>query len=124
WSTLVEEAILREWIVSVGQRNALERMAHLFCELLYRFRAVRLNEGMSCILPLTQVELAETLGLSSVHVNRTLQELRRQKLITLDAGTLTIENLEALEELSYFNPDYLHLDYNPEKPRGLERESG
>ena len=65
WSTLVEEAIAREWIVNVGQRNALERMAHLFCELLYRFRAVGLNEGNSCTLPLTQVELAETLGLSS-----------------------------------------------------------
>src|SRR3984885_16041106 len=73
WSTLVEEAILREWIVNVGQRNALERMAHLFCELLYRFRAVGLNQGLSCTLPLTQTELAETLGLSSVHVNRTLQ---------------------------------------------------
>jgi CRP-like cAMP-binding protein len=110
WSTLVEEAIAREWIVNVGQRNALERTAHLFCELLYRFRAVGLNQGLSCTLPLTQVELAETLGLSSVHVNRTLQELRRQKLITLDAGTLTIQNLHALEELSFFNADYLHLD--------------
>jgi CRP-like cAMP-binding protein len=122
WSTLVEEAIAREWIVNVGQRNALERMAHLFCELLYRFRAVGLNEGNSCTLPLTQVELAETLGLSSVHVNRTLQELRRQKLITLEAGTLTIQDLEALKEVSFFNPDYLHLDYNNEKPRGDERE--
>src|SRR5580700_5617743 len=111
WSTLVEEAIAREWIVNVGQRNALERMAHLFCELLYRFRAVGLNEGMSCTLPLTQVELAETLGLSSVHVNRTLQELRRQKLITLDNGTLTIQDLKSLEELSFFNAEYLHLDY-------------
>jgi CRP-like cAMP-binding protein len=111
WSTLVEEAIAREWIVNVGQRNAIERMAHIFCELLYRFRAVGLNQDLSCTLPLTQVELAETLGLSSVHVNRTLQELRRQKLITLDGGTLTIQNLPALEELSFFNPDYLHLDY-------------
>src|SRR5580704_5011298 len=122
WSTLVEEAIAREWLVNVGQRNALERMAHLFCELLYRFRAVGLNEGNSCTLPLTQVELAETLGLSSVHVNRTLQELRRQKLITLESGTLTIENLDALKEVSFFNPDYLHLDYSHEKPRGDERE--
>jgi len=122
WSTLVEEAITREWIVNVGQRNALERMAHLFCELLYRFRAVGLNQGLSCTLPLTQVELAETLGLSSVHVNRTLQELRRQKLITLDGGTLTIQNLQALEELSFFNPEYLHLDYRPDPPRDVERE--
>lgn len=124
WSTLVEEAVLREWIVNVGQRTALERMAHLFCELLYRFRAVGLNHGMSCTLPLTQVELAETLGLSSVHVNRTLQELRRQKLITLDAGKLTIQNLEALKEMSFFNADYLHLDYGNTPPRGDERENG
>jgi len=123
WSTLVEEAIAREWIVNVGQRNALERMAHLFCELLYRFRAVGLNQGNSCTLPLTQVELAETLGLSSVHVNRTLQELRRQKLITLEGGTLTIQDLEALKEMSFFNPDYLHLDYSKEGPNGNEREA-
>jgi CRP-like cAMP-binding protein len=122
WTTLVEEAIAREWIVNVGQRNALERMAHLFCELLYRFRAVGLNEGLSCALPLTQVDLAETLGLSSVHVNRTLQQLRRRNLITLDAGTLTIQNLPALEQLSFFNADYLHLDYDSDKPRDAERE--
>src|ERR1700733_5418405 len=122
WSTLVEEAIAREWIVNVGQRNALERTAHLFCELLYRFRAVGLNDGNSCTLPLTQVELAETLGLSSVHVNRTLQELRRQKLITLENGTLTIQDLDALKEVSFFNPDYLHLDYSNERPRSDERE--
>jgi CRP-like cAMP-binding protein len=118
WSTLVEEAITREWIVNMGQRNALERMAHLFCELLYRFRTVGLNQGLSCTLPLTQVELGETLGLSSVHVNRTLQELRRQKLITLNGGTLTIQDLRALEELSFFNPDYLHLDHAAGKARG------
>jgi CRP-like cAMP-binding protein len=122
WSTLVEEAIAREWILNVGQRNALERTAHLFCELLYRFRAVGLNQGLSCTLPLTQVELAETLGLSPVHVNRTLQELRRQKLITLDDGTLTIQNLQALEELSFFNAEYLHQDYRADKPGDVERE--
>ncbi len=122
WSTLVEEAIAREWIVNVGQRNALERMAHLFCELLYRFRAVGLNEGNSCILPLTQAELAETLGLSSVHVNRTLQALRRKKLISLENGILNIQDFDALKEVSFFNPDYLHLDYSKDRPPGDERE--
>jgi hypothetical protein len=92
--------------------------------LLYRFHAVGLNEGLFCTLPLTQIELAETLGLSSVHVNRTLQELRRQKLITLDGGLLTIRNLKALEKLSFFNADYLHLDYGTEKPKDEEREAG
>jgi len=123
WSTLVEEAIAREWIVNVGQRNALERMAHLFCELLFRFRAVGLNQGNSCTLPLTQVALAETLGLSSVHVNRTLQQLRRQHLITLEGGTLTIRNLDKLMEVSLFNPDYLHLDYNNDRAHGTHREA-
>jgi len=123
WSTLVEEAIAREWILNVGQRNAIERMAHLFCELLYRFRAVGLNQGMSCTLPLTQVELAESLGLSSVHVNRTLQALRRRKLITLDSGTLTLRDLPALEELSLFNPEYLHLDYTAGKTRDAARDA-
>ena len=82
-----------------------------------------LNHGNSRTLPLTQVELAETLGLSSVHVNRTLQTLRRRKLITLDGGKLTIQNLEALKEVSFFNADYLHLDYGNAAPRGDERES-
>jgi CRP-like cAMP-binding protein len=123
WTTLVEEAIAREWIVNVGQRNARERIGHLFLELLFRFRAVGLSRGNSCTLPLTQVELAETLGLSSVHVNRTLQELRRQKLITLEGGTLTIENVDKLMEATLFNPDYLHLDYNSDKPQESEREA-
>ncbi|HEY2686739.1 MAG TPA: Crp/Fnr family transcriptional regulator [Steroidobacteraceae bacterium] len=123
WSTLVEEAIAREWIVNVGQRNALERMGHLFCELLYRFRSVGMNDGLSCDLPITQVDIAETLGLSSVHVNRTLQELRRQKLIRLENGTLTIEDLPALKEISFFNPDYLHMEYNGSKPKNEEREA-
>jgi hypothetical protein len=56
-------------------------------------------------------------------VNRTLQELRRQKLITLDGGTLTIQNLKALEDLSFFNADYLHQDYQADKPKDVERES-
>jgi CRP-like cAMP-binding protein len=119
---LVEEAITREWIVNMGQRNAAERMAHLFCELLYRFRAVGLNDGLSCTLPLTQVDLAETLGLSSVHVNRTLQGLRRKNLITLNGGTLTIQDLPALEAMSFFNSDYPHLDYRTERSREVERE--
>lgn len=110
WSTLVEEAILREWIVGVGQRGALERMGHLFCELFFRFRAVGMHYGTSCAMPLTQLELGETLGLSAVHVNRTLQELRRQHLITLEGGVLTLPDLDGLARLSLFNPDYLHLN--------------
>jgi hypothetical protein len=83
---------------------------------------VGLNDGLSCTLPLTQVELAETLGLSSVHVNRTLQGLRRRKLVALNGGTLTIQDLPTLEALSFFNADYLHLDHRGDHPRDVERE--
>jgi CRP-like cAMP-binding protein len=111
WSTLVEEAVLREWILNLGQRDALERMGSLFCELLYRFRAAGLLQGdCSFALPLTQLELGEALGLSAVHANRTLQALRRRHLVSFEAGRLTIHDLAALEQLALFDPDYLHLN--------------
>lgn len=109
-STLLDEAITREWVVNSGQRTAYERMAHLFCELYHRFRAIGQTKGLSCRFPLTQTALGDTLGLSSVHVNRTLQDLRRSGLITLRNGMLRINNLEALEREALFNRDYLHLD--------------
>jgi CRP-like cAMP-binding protein len=109
-STLSDEAITREWVVNTGQRTAYERMAHLFCELFHRFRAIGQTRGLSCRFPLTQAALGDTLGLSSVHVNRTLQDLRRNGLISLRNGILRINNLEALERQALFNRDYLHLD--------------
>ena len=110
WSTLVEEAIAREWLVNVGQRTAHERMAHILCEMLFRLRAVGLAEGNCCELPVTQAELADTLGLSHVHVNRTLQDLRRDGLISLRGKWLTIPDLSALQRAALFNADYLHLE--------------
>ncbi|WP_369061905.1 Crp/Fnr family transcriptional regulator [Caulobacter sp. 73W] len=122
WSTLVEEAITREWVVNIGQRTALERLAHLFCELFYRLGAVGLTDGGVFELPLTQAELADSLGLSTVHVNRTLQELRRSGLLTLRGRHVEILNLEALEAAAMFNPNYLHLQ-DEDRPdlRGRER---
>jgi CRP-like cAMP-binding protein/CheY-like chemotaxis protein len=108
-STLVDEATLREWLVNVGCRTALERVAHLFCELLLRFRAVGLAAEDSYALPLTQAELGDTTGLSNVHVNRTLQELRRQGLIELKSGRLKILNLPRLRAIAEFKDNYLHL---------------
>ena len=77
WNTLVEEAISRQWLVSIGQRTALERIAHLFCEIYVRLQSVGLATPEGCELPVTQSELADTVALSTVHVNRTLKELRR-----------------------------------------------
>ncbi|WP_114946770.1 Crp/Fnr family transcriptional regulator [Microvirga calopogonii] len=114
WSTLVDEATLREWVVNVGQRSAYERMAHLLCELFFRLRAVGLTNGNSCILPVTQSELGDTLGLSTVHVNRTLQDLRRDRLLELKGKHLSILDLNALQEAALFNPNYLHLEHEGE----------
>ncbi|HEY8611289.1 MAG TPA: Crp/Fnr family transcriptional regulator [Roseomonas sp.] len=114
WDLLVSTAVQREWTVSLGQRDALERMAHLLCEIFLRMRSIGLANGDSCDLPLTQMELADAMGLSAVHVNRTLQELRAAKLITLKGKTLTIPDLEALQNAAQFNPNYLHLDHEGE----------
>ena len=108
WTTLLDEAITREWIVNLGQRTAYERMAHLFCELFYRMRAIGQVEGNSYSLPLTQTALGDTLGLSNVHVNRTLQDLRSQGLVSFKGGVLTVHDLPALEQLGFFSADYLH----------------
>src|SRR3954447_19691810 len=107
--TLVDEATLREWLVNVGCRSALERVAHLFCELLVRLRAVGRATKDSYALPITQADLADTTGLSNVHVNRTLQELRGEGLITLRAGSLTVLDWDRLKEAGEFEPAYLHL---------------
>jgi CRP-like cAMP-binding protein len=109
WTEMVEEAISREWIVNVGQRTAIERVAHLFCETFFRLKAIGQVEGDECEFPLTQTELAEAVALSPVHVNRTLQELRRTGLLVLRNGKLTICSPAALCEVACFNLNYLHL---------------
>lgn len=108
WLALQEELIAREWLVNIGQRTALERLAHLLCEVFTRMQAVRLTDGGRCELPLTQVELADTLALSTVHINRTLQELRRQHLVSLSGGMLEIHDFPALQSVAMFSGDYLH----------------
>lgn len=110
WETLVNAAIQREWIVNLGQRSASERMAHLLCEIFFRLRLAGLTRHDSCELPLTQADLADATGLSKVHVNRTLQELRSAELIALRDKTLTVPNLERLMSAGLFNANYLHLD--------------
>lgn len=104
---LAEEATARAWIVNLGCRSAMERLTHLFCELRTRLEAVGLvREGCFC-LPLTQVDLADTLGLSNVHVNRVLQDLRRQGLIQLQGRSLKLLDLEAIRSIAEFSPRYL-----------------
>lgn len=109
FTTNMDAAIHREWTVSLGRRSALQRTAHLFCELLVRLEIVGLTDGNSYEFPLTQLELSECLGLTSVHINRTLQELRRRELIELQSRRATILDLDGLKAVAEFNPDYLYL---------------
>lgn len=121
WNSLVDEAISREWTTNVGQREAIERLAHLFCELFLRLRSVGLTDGPSFDLPATQEQLGEATGMSTVHVNRTLQALRDSGLIVLRGKLLTIPSSEALQQAALFDPNYLHLSH---EGRNLDANEG
>lgn len=107
--TLVDAATFREWIVGLGRRSAYENMAHLFCELYLKLQAVGLAGEHRCPLPMTQGDLSDAMGLSNVHVNRVLQEMRAKGLITLRNNTLVIEAWDELIRVAAFDPTYLHL---------------
>ena len=111
WNELVTVAIQREWTLNLGQRSAYERIAHLLCETFLRLRTVGLTSDSMCPFPLTQLDIADASGLTAVHVNRTLQELRRDRLIELQSRILTIPDLEALKSAALFNDNYLHLNH-------------
>jgi CRP-like cAMP-binding protein len=110
FSTNLDAALHREWELSLGRRNATSRLAHLLCELHVRLGLVGLVEGLSYELPLTQTDLAECLGLTSVHINRTLKELREQGLVEFRGGRVDIKDLAGLQRVAEFDPDYLYLE--------------
>jgi CRP-like cAMP-binding protein len=107
-STLVDAAIFREWMVGIGRRLAFSRIAHLFCELIVRMQSVGLCSDYTIELPLRQSDIADAVGMSTVHVNRTLQELRKQKLIKFARGTLTAMDWPRLCVAGQFDEIYLH----------------
>ena len=109
--TLIDAAIFREWIVNTGSRDAYARIAHLICELFHKLQAVGLTKGTSFSCPITQTEVADATGLSTVHVNRSVQELRGNRLIEWERGTCTILDLQALQDAAMFEPEYLHLSH-------------
>ncbi|PXA97581.1 cyclic nucleotide-binding protein [Nostoc sp. 3335mG] len=110
WSALVDEAISREWLVNVAQRDSYTRMAHLFCEMWMRMCQVGLANDGRFDLPLTQEQLGDTLGITPIHVNRVLQRMRAEGLISTGRRQLTIHDVDALQEAAEFDPRYLHLD--------------
>ncbi len=124
WDMLLQTAMQSERIVSLGRRSASERMAHLLCELHARLRFVGLADRDGFAMPLTQSDLGETLGLSGVHVNRTLQELRGAGLIALRDRRLTILDDGGLRAVALFDPSYLHLDHDAEGRTVSSRPAG
>ena len=110
WATLVDEATLREWLVNMGRRSAENSIAHLFCEIHLRLKTIGLANGGEFSFPVTQLELSDTLGLSAVHMNRSLQNLQNIGLLTVRRSRVRISDIERLHDICGFNPNYLHLD--------------
>lgn len=107
--TLIDAAIFREAITNNSARTMPARMGHLFCELFYRARASGLTDGDALPVPISLIQLGESLGMSIATVNRTLQELRASRAMDFQRGILVVRNWKRLAELSQFNPGYLHL---------------
>ncbi len=118
WSSLQEKAILRERIVSLGRRDARGRLAYLLCELFWRHAAVGLTDGESFPLPLTQIELGDTLGLTSVHINHVLKEFRQQALIAIRHKVLYLLDTLALQQIAGLSKGYLQLSGASEELAG------
>jgi CRP-like cAMP-binding protein len=111
--TLVDASIVREWMANIGRRDSRTRMAHFLCELALRQHAAGLAEPLSYELPMTQDQLGDTLGLTPVHVNRTLKSIEAERLIRRWRRLLVIEDWSGLARLGDFSPAYLCLEKAP-----------
>jgi CRP-like cAMP-binding protein len=105
---LVDEGIMRAWIVSMGRRSSIERVAHLLCELYLRARNIGLTHKDEFALPLSQLVLADALGMTPVHINRMLKELRLTGAMALKRGSVTILDPVKLVQIAGFDENYLH----------------
>jgi CRP-like cAMP-binding protein len=108
WIQLVDQDTLRAWIVSMGRRNGLQRVAHLMCELYVRARNIGLTHGHSFELPLTQTVIGDALGLTPIHVNRVLRKLRIGGVMSITGGVLVIADIAKLATVAGFDDNYLH----------------
>ena len=105
---LIDEGTMRAWITSMGRRASIERVAHLMCELYIRARNIGLTSEPSFALPLSQLLLADSLGMTPVHLNRVLRELRTRGAMTLNRGSLILSDLPKLVQIAGFDDNYLH----------------
>jgi CRP-like cAMP-binding protein len=108
--TLIDASIFREWVVNVGRRDSRARIAHLLCEFSLRLEAAGLASNHHYELPMTQEQLADAVGLTSVHVNRVLKQLGEEGLIRRDRRSIVIEDWSRMRAAGDFNERYLHHD--------------
>lgn len=120
FDTLIDAAIFREWTINVGRRKSHERTAHLLLEMAALYEDAGMSTDDTFEFPITQNDLSDALGMTSVHLNRVIQSMRRDRLIRTHARSMTIENRPALTALAGFDPTYLH----PEGPRQSEKLNG
>lgn len=106
---VVDAGVFRQWLTSVGRRTAKQRVAHLICEMFTRMEGLGLADGDHFSFPVTQAQLGDALGLSSVHINRTLQELKAEGVISWRGSIVTIHDEQQLREIGDFDPGYLEL---------------
>jgi CRP-like cAMP-binding protein len=109
-STMIDAAINREWIASIGARGAAVRLAHLFCEMFIRLGRVGLTRDLEFDFPVTQVDLADATGLTAVHANRMLRKLREDGLLEFRQGVVRILDWPALQRFGEFDANYLFID--------------
>ncbi|MEA3061569.1 MAG: hypothetical protein QOJ94_1350 [Sphingomonadales bacterium] len=107
---LAEASVMREWVLNVGRRDARARLSHVLCELAVRLEAQGLAEEYGYQLPMTQEQLADAVGLTAVHVNRTLKTLEMEGLITRTKRNISFPNWERMRDVADFNQRYLHLE--------------
>lgn len=107
--TLVDAAILREWMLNLGQRDAYGKLTHFFCEMAVRMKLAGLGDLGTFSLPLTQQEIGDAVGLSNIHVNRVYQTLREEGMIELKRGKMIISDWNRLQRAAGFDMTYLHL---------------
>lgn len=103
----VDASIFSKWIGNLGRKSSIARLSHIFCEMGVRSEAAGLGHRMSYDLPITQSQIGDAAGITPVHVNRTLQEIRARSLLTFDRGRVIISDWVALSEIAEFDPDYL-----------------
>jgi CRP-like cAMP-binding protein len=118
-ATLLDAAMHREWLFTFGRLDATGRVAHFFAETNARLRVVGLSDGRSYRLPITQTDLAEITGLTSIHANRVLKQLREQGICTFRSSRVEIADLERLERLAHFDAAYLYLDGPAAEPMSV-----